>query len=185
LFFLIAAIDLRTQSVATRSVFGGGLLLVLLLQIATLLSNWRSFDKTYDNLWQVTRHLTPGDALLYYVMGTERFSHNLSPPLEHAPSLLIADRRIFVQSMFAHYWQQPLRYTARGSELIKKAELSLIYPHTAETLPTSPVARERLLGFDYVLIGRFEKFPWSMPASTELVEEAGIFRLYRVMGNDQ
>lgn len=177
LFPIIASIQFKENII--KPVYGWVLLVTLGLSHHIYIGyKWNTFDKIYNDMFEITAELKEGDHLLHLALETYSFSDNFEPPLIRFPEYLLVRKGVISPHVFADIRHQPISYHGPSPE-----EETFFPSVTSTDIERNILIKEKIdtqipNKFDYVLLTYFDEEYLSMSTKWQLKSKKGIFMLY-------
>jgi hypothetical protein len=101
----------------------------------------------------------------------------LAPPLLHALGYGVVEKEIFMPSLFASAWQQPIAFSSKYDSLARATRQTHLQCH--DTGANNPFAPSLVDEYDFVVVANKAAIPFAVPEYFKTEYESGRWTLYR------
>lgn len=184
-FVLIATTDWRGVGVRWQRAIVGVLLAVFVGRIALVEAQWRVWDRQMTAYVRALQTLPEGSRLIAAMGYCCDSWARRRPPLVHVPNYVITLRDGFYPQVFAIPGQQPIALRPPYDALAERVKDDLTIRtrgsrHGVTPIAANPYERERLAGFDYMLVVNGDTFDVPPPPFLRPVITGDRFGLYKI-----
>jgi hypothetical protein len=140
-FFIVGSIKFNPRPIVTQLLF-----LLIVLNVATVYSKWKSYQPEYGNIIAAVDKIKPGSKL--FTSRAYDSYRNEVYPFAEAPLYAVINRQAFVPALLAFPSQQPVQFAEPYVALARATDRNF----------WSPVDWDLVLkNYDYVLLAREDK----------------------------